>query len=172
MDERVSGRWFLSDTRFGPLLHAQLFAAQENSGKLVTLVKQQAREVGLAEGRDYLIIDGPPGIGCPAIAACSGADLALLVAEPTLAGVHDLERVLATVEHFGVTTLVCINKHDVNVARAAEIERYCTSRGVEVVGRIPFDTVVTEAMVQGRAVTEYTDGPVSSGMKTIWDKIK
>lgn len=172
MDEQIAGHWFRSDTRFGPLLHAQLFAAQENSGKLVTLVKQQARELGLAQGRDYLIIDGPPGIGCPVIAACSGADLALLVAEPTVAGVHDLERMLATTEHFGVPALVCINKHDINLARAAEIERYCASRGVEVVGRIPFDTVVTEAMVRGKTVTEYTHGAVSSGMRGIWDRIR
>ena len=172
MEQQVAGRWFRSDTRFGPLLHAQLFAAQENSGKLVTLVKQQARELGSAQGRDYLIIDGPPGIGCPVIAACSGADVALLVAEPTLAGVHDLERMLAATEYFGVPALVCINKHDVNLARTAEIERYCASRGVEVVGHIPFDSVVTEAMVQGKTVTEYIDGPVSSGMRGIWDRIR
>jgi len=172
MEEQTAGRWFRSDTRFGPLFHAHLFAAQENSGKLVTLVKQQGRLRALDEGRQLLIVDGPPGIGCPVISASAGADLALLVVEPTVSGVHDLERILATTDHFGVPALVCINKIDVNPGRAAEVGAFCAGRGIEVVGRIPFDTVVTEAMVQGQPVTAYTDGPVSLALREVWERLK
>lgn len=171
MVDRAAGRWFVSETRFGPLVHAHLFAAQENSGKLVTQVKQRAREIAQKEGHDYLIVDGPPGIGCPVIAACSGADLALLVAEPTVAGVHDLERMLATTDHFRVPALVALNKYDLNPARSREIEAFCESRGVPVVAHIPFDTTVTEAMVQGRTVTEHANGPLSRELEHLWEAL-
>jgi len=114
MEEQRAGLWFRSETRFGPLFHAHLFAGQENSGKLVTMVKQQGRLLTMDDDRDLLIVDGPPGIGCPVIASIAGADMALLVVEPTVAGVHDLERVLGTTRHFGVPALVCLNKADVN----------------------------------------------------------
>jgi len=117
-------------------------------------------------------VDGPPGIGCPVISASAGADLALLVVEPTVSGVHDLERILATTDHFGLPALVCINKIDVNPGRAAEVEAFCANRGVVVVGRIPFDTVVTEAMVQGQPVTAYTDGPVTEALQWVWRGVK
>jgi MinD superfamily P-loop ATPase len=138
----------------------------------VTLVKQQGRLRALDEGRQLLIVDGPPGIGCPVISASAGADLALLVVEPTVSGVHDLERILATTDHFGVPALVCINKVDINPGRAAEVEAFCTSRGIEVVGRIPFDTVVTKAMVQGQPVTAYADGPVTEALGQVWEGVK
>lgn len=172
MEEQTAGRWFRSDTRFGPLFHAHLFAGQENSGKLVTMVKQQARLRALDSGADLLIVDGPPGIGCPVIAASAGADLALLVVEPTVSGVHDLERILATTDHFGLPALVCINKADINPARADEISAFCAARGIAVVGRVPFDTVVTEAMLQGLPVTEYDDGPVTAELKAMWIRIR
>lgn len=180
MREQVAGRWFVANTRFGTLVHAHLFAGQENSGKLVMLVKQQARELARRQGADYLLVDGPPGIGCPVIAACSGADLALLVAEPTVAGIHDLERILATTEHFRVRALVCINKSDLNPARSREIERFCAGRGVVVVGRVPFDSAVTAAMVQGLTIGEWAEhGPpaadgsaVASELAQMWHKIK
>ncbi len=172
MEEPVDGRWFRSDTRFGPLFHAHLFAARENSGKLVTLVKQRARLLALDIGAEFLIVDGPPGIGCPVIAASAGADLALLVVEPTIAGVHDLERVLATTNHFGVSALVCINKADINPARAQEIEAFCKEQGIQVAERIPFDRVVTEAMVQGQPVTAYRDGPVTAALRMMWAQVR
>jgi MinD superfamily P-loop ATPase len=156
-EEQQAVLWFRSDTRFGPLFHAHLFAGQENSGKLVTMVKQQGRLLALndasGEGRALLIVDGPPGIGCPVISASAGADLALLVTEPTVAGVHDLERMLGTVNHFRVSALVLINKADVNPAHAADIEAYCRAHGITLVGRLPYDDVVTEAMVHGLPVT-------------------
>ena len=172
MEEQVAGRWFRSDTRFGPLFHAHLFAAQENSGKLVTLVKQQGRLRALDEGRELLIVDGPPGIGCPVISASAGADLALLVVEPTVSGVHDLERILATTNHFGVPALVCINKADINASRADEIATFCAAQGIALLGRVPYDTVVTEAMVQGQPVTEYGDGPVSRELRRVWERVR
>jgi len=172
MEEQHAGRWFRSDTRFGPLFHAHLFAGQENSGKLVTLVKQHARLRAMDTGAEFLLVDGPPGIGCTVIAASAGADMALHVVEPTVSGAHDLERILGTTDHFGVPSLVAINKADLNLARADEIAAFCAERGVEVVGRIPYDTVVTEAMVQGLPVTEYTDGSVTVAMGRVWARIR
>ncbi len=172
LKEQVDGRWFRSDTRFGSLFHAHLFAGQENSGKLVTLVKQQARLLALDTGAELLLVDGPPGIGCPVISACTGADLALHVIEPTVSGVHDLERVMGTTDHFGVPSLVAINKADLNPTRAGEIAAFCAERGVELVGHIPYDTVVTEAMVHGQPVTAYTDGPVTEELRRMWERIR
>ncbi len=166
------GLWYESKTRFGPLYHAHLYAGAENSGKLVTLVKQQARLRALDEQRDLVLVDGPPGIGCPVISAISGATLALLVVEPTLSGVHDLERVLSLATHFEVPAAVIINKVDVSHARAQEIEAFCDSQDVPVVGRIPYDTVVTEAMVKGMPVTEFTDGPVTQVLRDSWTNLK
>lgn len=172
MEEQTAGRWFRSETRFGPLFHAHLFAGQENSGKLVTLVKQQARLLALDSGVDLLIVDGPPGIGCPVIAASAGADLALLVVEPTISGIHDLKRILATTNHFGVPALVCINKADINPSRSHEISAFCAAQGIALVGQVPYDTVVTEAMVQGLPVTKYDDGPVSQAIRDLWREVK
>ena len=173
MEEQQAGLWFRSDTRFGPLFHAHLFAAQENSGKLVTMVKQQGRLLALDEGRELLIVDGPPGIGCPVISASAGADLALLVVEPTVSGIHDLERALGTVTHFRVPALVCINKADLNPVQTAAIEAYCTAQEIEVVGKLPFDTVVTEAMVQGQPVTAYQpDGPMAVALRESWARVQ
>lgn len=172
MERQRAGRWFRSDTRLGPLFHAHLFAGQENSGKLVTLIKQRARQLAEALGASLLLVDGPPGIGCPVIAATANADLALLVTEPTVAGVHGLERILSTTAHFRVPATVVINKADLNPAQSDKIAAFCVERGVEVIGRIPYDHVVTEAMVQGRPVTEYTDGPVAEVLGEVWLQLK
>jgi MinD superfamily P-loop ATPase len=172
MHDQVVGEWYRSDSRYGPLFHAHLRPAQENSGKLVTLVKQQARLLALDEDYDLTLVDGPPGIGCPVISAASGADVALIVAEPTAAGVHDLARVLQTTVHFGVKALVCINKADIYPAGAAQIEAFCQEQDVGVVGRIPFDTAVTQAMVQGQPVTQYApDSPASQALRGVWARV-
>ncbi len=168
MTENMAGHWFASDTRYGPLVHARLGIAQENSGKLVALVKQQAKQIAEKDGLDYVISDGPPGIGCPVVSSLSGAALALLVTEPTLSGIHDLERVLGVCRHFGVPALVCINKHDINEDNTRQIEDYCSNLGIEVAARIPFDNVVTEAMVKGMPVVEYSDGDVTREIKNLW----
>ncbi len=171
MKDRMSGHWFVSDTRFGPLVHARLGVAQENSGKLVAAVRQQARKIAESEGKSWIISDGPPGIGCPVISSLSGASLALLVAEPTLSGMHDLDRVLDVCRHFGVRAMVCVNKYDLNEENAERVERDCRDRGVEIAGRIPFDNIVTESIVLGVPVVEHSDGEVSRGMANIWGRV-
>ena len=172
MKSRRSGQWFRSETPFGPLFHAHLFAGQENSGKLVTLVKQKARQLASEKSCRLLLVDGPPGIGCPVISSLSGADLALLVAEPTVSGVHDLERMMGTARHFGVPSLVVINKADINTSLANAIEELCRSQGVDTIGRIPYDPAVTEAMVHGQPVTTYADSGVTDVLKLVWNRGK
>lgn len=172
MVDQVSGRWFRSATRFGPLFHARLFAGQENSGKLVTQVKQRARLLAAQSGADLLLVDGPPGIGCPVIAAVSGADLALLVVEPSISGVHDLQRILGTTRHFQVPAAVCVNKADISPARTAEVEALCAAEGVPLLGVIPFDTIVIEAMVHRRPVTEHAAGPVTEALQALWGRLR
>jgi MinD superfamily P-loop ATPase len=173
MQDQIVGEWCRSESRYGPLFHAVLHPAQENSGKLVTLVKQQARLLAMDENYDLVLVDGPPGIGCPVIAAASGADVALVVAEPTAAGVHDLQRVLETTNHFNIQTLVCINKADIYSAGATGIKSYCEDRGIQVVGKIPFDLAVTEAMVHGQPVTLYAPGsPSSKALLEVWGKVE
>ena len=171
MEENMAGHWSISDTKYGPLVHAKLGIAQENSGKLVAVVRQQARQIAEKQGLDYIISDGPPGIGCPVISSLSGANVALLVTEPTLSGIHDLERVLGVCRHFGVPALVCINKHDINEDNTRQIEGYCQNQGVEVAARIPFDNVVTEALVHGLPVVEYAQGKVTHEIESLWQRI-
>src|SRR4030043_781013 len=171
MKENLAGHWFISNTKYGSLVHARLGIAQENSGKLVALVRQQDRQMAGKNGADYIISDGPPGIGCPVISSLSGANLALLVTEPTLSGIHDLERVLGVCQHFGVPALVCINKYDVNEDNTHQIERYCLNQGVEVVARIPFDNTVTKAMVAGLPVVEYSRNGVSHQIEALWELV-
>jgi len=171
MKENLAGHWFISDTRYGSLVHARLGIAQENSGKLVAAVRQEARKIAAKEGVDYVVSDGPPGIGCPVISSLSGANLALLVTEPTLSGIHDLERVVGVCRHFGVVAMVGINKYDINEDNTRQIESFCHSQGVEVAGRISFDKVVTEAMVQGVPVVEYSRNGVSHQIEELWEKV-
>lgn len=172
MVPQQAGHWFRSQTPFGPLFHALLIPGQENSGKLVTLVKQRARLLALEEKYPLQIVDGPPGIGCPVISAISGADQALIVTEPTVSGIHDLERILETTEHFQIPSQVCINKADLYPQSAEQIEAFCARRSIAVVGRIPFDEAVTTAMVNGFPVTQYRpDSPASQAMARIWKSV-
>ena len=171
MEENMAGHWFISDTKYGPLVHAKLGIAQENSGKLVAVVRQQAKQIAEKHGLDYIISDGPPGIGCPVISSLSGANVTLLVTEPTLSGIHDLERVLGVCHHFGIPALVCINKYDINEDNYRQIESYCLSLGVEVAAKIPFDNIVTEAIVRGLPVVEYSQGKVTHEIGSLWQRI-
>jgi MinD superfamily P-loop ATPase len=168
MKDSMSGHFFISQTKYGYLCHARLGIAQENSGKLVALVRQNAKLIAERENLDYIITDGPPGIGCPVISSLSGANLALLVTEPTLSGMHDLERVIGVCRHFGVPVLVCVNKYDLNEDNTNRIESYCGTEGIEVAGRISFHNVMTEAIVQGLPVVEYADGKVTQQIKELW----
>ncbi len=171
MQENMAGHWFISDTSYGLLVHARLGIAQDNSGKLVATVRQRARQIAENEEVSLIISDGPPGIGCPVISSLSGASLALLVTEPTLSGIHDLERVLGVCRHFDVPTLVCINKYDINEENTQQIEDYCLGQGVAFVARIPFDNVVTEAIVHGMPVVEYSRNGVSHQIEVLWGKV-
>ena len=172
MQPQIAGRWYRSQSRYGTLFHADLFPAQENSGKLVTLVKQNARLLALDTDCQVVIVDGPPGIGCPVIAAAAGADLALIVTEPSLAGIHDLARVLETTTHFRIPSLVVINKADLYPPGTSQIEAMCAEMGVEVIGCIPFDPAVTEAMLNGEPLTAYSpDSPASHALVTAWQTV-
>lgn len=171
MKEKLCGRWFISDTRVGPMVYARLGIAEENSGKLVTLVRQEARLIAERDKKDIIIIDGPPGIGCPVIAAISGVDIVLAVTEPTISGIHDLERILGVAKHFGIPALVCINKHDINLENCKKIKDYCKQNNVEVVGDIPYDLTVTEAMINGKSVVEHSSGDTAVILRGIWEKV-
>ncbi|ADJ25790.1 Cobyrinic acid ac-diamide synthase [Dehalogenimonas lykanthroporepellens BL-DC-9] len=171
MRECQAGEWFISDTRHGPMVHARLGIAQENSGKLVALVRQQARNLAQENGLEYIIVDGPPGIGCPVISSLSGVNLALIITEPTLSGIHDMERILGVCEHFKVPAMVCVNKCDVNEENTRTILEYCKARGVTAETLIPFDNIFTEAMVRGKSVVEYGEGRVTSKIKNMWQKV-
>jgi MinD superfamily P-loop ATPase len=169
---RISGRWFSSISRYGPLFHARLSPAEENSGKLVTLLKQRASTQALNESFPLMIVDGPPGIGCPAIAAISGADVVIVVTEPTAAGIHDMQRVLDLAAHFGIPALVCINKADLYPAGTGTITAYCQEKKLTVIGQLPFDLSITEAMVHGQTITAYLpDGPISRAQREIWQNV-
>jgi len=172
MQSQVAGKFYHSESRYGPLYHANLYPGQENSGKLVTLVKQRARLQALDENRQLVIVDGPPGIGCPVISAVSGADLALVVAEPTVSGAHDMRRALDTLKHFGVRALVAVNKADIYPAGADEIEAFCQQQGIETVGQIPFDLTVASAMVAGEAVTAFQpESAASLAIRQVWERV-
>ncbi len=166
------GEWFISDTRFGPMVHARLGIAEENSGKLVTLVRKEAQKLAEAKNLDLILTDGPPGVGCPVIASIGGADAVLIVTEPSVSGVHDMERVVQLAEHFGVPAMVCINKFDINIEMSMEIERFSKNKGLTFLGRIPFDPIFTKAMVQGQTIYEYnSDSNAGRAVGQIWERI-
>jgi len=153
------------------MVPACLGIAEENSGKLVTTVRNQARQLAEERGIDLGITDGPPGIGCPVISSLAGASLALIVTEPTLSGMHDLERVMGVCNHFKVPVLVCVNKYDINEENTRQIEAMCQTMGVEVEAEIPFDNIFTEALIQGQSVIEYSDGEVSRRIRDLWESV-
>lgn len=169
--ERHCGEWFVGQTRFGPLVHARLRPGQENSGRLVSLLKKEARRIAASEGGDLVLCDGAPGIGCPVISSLSGADLAVAVTEPTPSGLHDLERVLKLCAHFRIRACVIINKCDLNPQKAQEIESLCLAGGHEVVASLPHDEIMFEAMLQGRAVTEMPGTPFTGILRNAWRRI-
>ncbi|MEA1950304.1 MAG: ATP-binding protein [Planctomycetota bacterium] len=167
----INGEWYISDTRYGPMVHARLGVAEENSGKLVSLVRAEAKKIAAQRKRDLLIIDGSPGIGCPVIASITGADMVLVVTEPTLSGLHDLNRVAQLTSHFGIQTLVCVNKWDLNAELAAQIESDAGKIGVEAVGRIRYDRAVTDAQIKGQTLVEYTQEGAAEDLKGLWARV-
>ncbi len=164
----VNGEWFVSDTRCGPMVHARLGVAQENSGKLVSIVRTEAKKLAEQRNLDLVIIDGSPGIGCPVIASISGADLVLVVTEPTLSGLHDLGRVADLTKHFGIETLVCVNKWDLNKDISLEIERLASRKGLSMAGNVRYDRAVTEAQIAKKSVVEYRENGVATDIKELW----
>lgn len=163
-----AGEWYRSQTRFGPLMHALLFPGQENSGKLVSTVRQQAVAQANNDETPWVIIDGAPGIGCPVIAAATGTDLAILVTEPTMSGLHDLERVLELTRHLRVPAAVCLNKADLSAELAGRIATYCRKERVPILTHVPYNAAVLRAMQAGQAITERGDNPVGREMRTLW----
>lgn len=168
----VTGQWYVSGTDYGPMVHAQLGIAEENSGRLVTQVRNVAADLARALKKGYILADGPPGTGCPVIASVSGADRILIVTEPTVSGVHDLERVLSLTKHFGIPALVVINKADLNGEQAERIEGIATDKDSRVIARIPFDRNVNDALMEGKTVIEYGKGPAFEVMHNIWNVLK
>ena len=171
MVDRDSGFSYISETRFGPMAHAVLKTAEEASGKLVTVVRNNAKTLAEEMGMEIIIIDGPPGIGCPVISSITGVDLVLIVTEPTLSAIHDLERILGVAEHFQITAVVCINKFDINCENTKKIEQYCKKNDIQVVGKLPYDSVVTKAMIHEKNVIEFSDGKMANSIIDMWNKI-
>ncbi len=169
---KTCGEWYLSETRFGPMVHARLGIAEENSGKLVALVRQEAKKLAEEKNLDLIITDGPPGVGCPVIASIGGATALLIVTEPTVSGLHDMERAIELAEHFKVPSMVCVNKFDLNPEQTGAIENLCKNKNMTFLGKIPFDPVFTKSMVQGKTVFEYDNASdVNPVIKKLWSKI-
>jgi len=172
LKEKISGYAFISKTEYGLMSHARLNPGEENSGKLVTLVRQNARKIAEKEDYELILNDGPPGIGCPVIASIAGVDMGLIVVEPTLSSIHDMERALYLLNHFQVPSLICINKYDINNDNTEKIEHFCKESGVKIIGKIPFDNIVTEAMVHGKPVFKYApESEVGQRIMEVWEEI-
>ena len=169
--DAINGKWFVSDTRFGPMLHAKLGIAEENSGKLVSLIRKEAKRIAAEQSKDLIIVDGSPGIGCPVIASITGADLVLAVTEPTIAAQHDLDRVAELTEHFKIPTVVCINKYDINVRIAKAIEKEALERNLKVVGKIAYDIAVTKAQIAAKSIVEYSNNGLKEQIVSLWESV-
>jgi len=172
MKERDSGFAYISETRFGPMAHAVLKTAEEASGKLVAMVRENAKMLAEEKKKDLIIIDGPPGIGCPVIASITGVDLVLIVTEPTLSAIHDLERILGVAQHFEIPAVVCINKATINVDNTKKIVEYCEKNSIQVVGELPYNTVATEAIIHEQSLIEFSDGDLSDDIIHMWKKVE
>lgn len=169
---QTCGEWFVSDTRFGPMVHARLGIAEENSGKLVTLIRQEAKKLAQEKNLGLILTDGPPGIGCPVIASMGGASAVLIVTEPTVSGIHDMERVAQLAAHFKIPAMVCVNKYDLNPNQALAIEKIAKEHEITFLGNIAFDPVFTKSMIAGKTLIEYdNDSTVAKEVKTIWSGV-
>jgi len=169
---KTCGEWYISETRFGPMVHARLGIAEENSGKLVTLVRQEAKKIAEKRNLDLIITDGPPGIGCPVIASIGGASAVVIITEPTVSGIHDMERVVQLADHFHVPAMICVNKFDLNVEQTKAIEHFAKEKKIPVLGEIPFDPIFVESMVLGQTIFEYRESsPTVLAVKHIWNKV-
>ena len=165
--ERDCGEWFVSTSRSGGMIHARLGIAAENSGKLVSIVRNEAQRAAARDGSCLILVDGPPGIGCPVIASMTGATGVLVVTEPTVSGAHDMARVLELAAHFRIPAAVCVNRWDINPEGAEQIESQARQHGAVIAGRIRYDTTVTKAQVEGRTVVELGGG-AADDIRSLW----
>jgi MinD superfamily P-loop ATPase len=172
MADVVAGEWYVSETRLGPMVHARLNPAGENSGRLVSLLRAEARSIADERDIDTVLVDGSPGIGCPVIASITGADLVLVVTEPTLSGLHDLERVIGLTRHFGIRAMVAVNKFDLNEDNSREAEVLATTSGAGVAGRIRFDPAVTRSQVEGVSLVEYSRNGAAADIAEVWQRVR
>jgi MinD superfamily P-loop ATPase len=171
--EKKTGYIYRSESEFGPMIHGKLKAGGDNSGKLVSQVRKEADRIAVEKNKDLILIDGSPGIGCPVIASLNGVDAALLITEPTKSGLSDLKRVLEVTKHFGINTMVAVNKFDLNEEITIEIENFCQEREIPIVGRIPFDSAVNESLRKGELLIRYKEDSRSAiAINTIWKKIR
>ncbi|MHA1881147.1 MAG: nucleotide-binding protein [Candidatus Heimdallarchaeota archaeon] len=171
LEKVLSAKAFQSTTRFGPFVHAEMTIGEGSSGRIVDEIRKQAREVAEKEEKELIVIDGSPGIGCPVIASLTGVDLALIVVEPTLSGIHDLERVLAVAQHFNTKAMVCINKYDLNLENSNQIEQFCKENNIPLAGKIPFNEIVPNSIIAGKSIFEMPPNPIADELVTIWGKI-
>lgn len=170
--KRTCGEWYQSSTRFAPMIHAKLYAAEENSGLLVSKLRKEARKIAEKKGLDWIICDGSPGIGCPVISSLTNTDLVVVVVEPTPSGIHDMQRVISLCGHFELKTVVLVNKFDLNLDKTKEIEDFCINNNIKVIGQLNYDDVFVKSMVKGKTVTEYSNSEISIKMENIWKRIK
>jgi len=172
LKEQDSGEWFVSETRFGPMVHALLAPGGENSGKLVALVKQKAKVMANRTGAETVLVDGPPGLSCPAIAAAGGADIIVLVAEPTASGLSDFARIADLCSQMKARTALIVNRWDINSRVAESIEGEASARGIQVLGRIPYDEMVPSLLAKGKTPIESSDGEARAAIVDIWNKLR
>lgn len=172
MEDAYCGEWYIADTRHGPLVHARLGIGEENSGKLVAQVRQVAQSTAEERNLELVLIDGPPGIGCPVISSLTGVDLVLIVTEPTVAGIHDLERLVALTQHFNISPSICINKYDINIEKSHAIETYCHDNNLPILGKIPFDVAVVKALVEKKTVMEYPCPMIHHAIEDMWEGVQ
>jgi MinD superfamily P-loop ATPase len=168
MEDHVSGRWFVNDTKYGPLIHAQLGIAEANSGRLVSLLRKTAQDLAVKEKHELIIIDGSPGIGCPVIASLTGANYTLIVTEPTVSAIHDMERLIELTRHFSIPAGICINKYDINENLSNEIERRSRSKKIPVLSRIPYDTDIIRSQIEGVPYPEYAGDGAAKDVHKLW----
>jgi MinD superfamily P-loop ATPase len=171
LERMEGGACFVSDSEYGPLVHAMLAASRENSDHLVNLVREQARRIAGGKQLIYIIIDGPPGIGPAAIATLTGVSLAVVMTEPTLSGIHDLRRVIELARGLGVRTAAVLNKYDLNLDVATDIEGFLVRQGIPLIGRIPFSSDINAALGEGKIVVKQDNNQVARDIKEICTRI-
>jgi len=171
--ENFNNHWFVSTTRFGQMVHAKMGPGEENSGKLVSRIREKTREIAGEIQADYILNDGPPGIGCSAISSITGTDAVLLVIEPSISGLHDAKRLVELVKGFGIDMYAVINKYDINLTASSAVETFLEKQDIEVLGRIPFDTRMVESMVNEKSVIEFDRASsVSRELENTWTRLK